>query len=203
VRAVFADVGADSLRDFHDARVGDPRWLKSAAPLHAAGVWHWIEANHRFNSLLWDEEDQARRVDIGDAGIAANKRAIDGYNQQRNDAIERIDDALLARIEAVTPAAGAWHNSETAGAMIDRLSILALKTFHMGRAANRDDATDAQCASWRERHARLMVQRNDLERCLDTLLAEAAAGRAFWKAYRQFKMYNDADLNPWLRGRPR
>ena len=201
--ATFADVAANALRDFHDARVGEPQWLKSATPLHAVGVWHWIEANHRFNSLLWDEEDLARRVDVGDAGIAANKRAIDGYNQQRNDAIERIDEALLARIEAVTPLARAWHNSETAGAMIDRLSILALKTFHMGRAANRDDATDAQRVAWRDRLARLMVQRNDLERCLDTLLAEAAAGRAFWKVYRQFKMYNDADLNPYLRGRPR
>jgi hypothetical protein len=201
--AGFADVSADSLRAFYDARVGDPQWAKSKAPQHRDGVWRFIEADHRCNSLLWDEEDLARRVDVGDAEIAANKRAIDGYNQKRNDAIERIDEALLARIEAVTPAPGAWHNSETAGAMIDRLSILALRTFHMAREASRDDATDAQRASWGDRHARLKLQRQDLERCLDTLLTEAAAGRAFWKVYRQFKMYNDADLNPYLRGRRR
>lgn len=201
--AVFADVGAQALVDFHDARVGEPQWAKSDASLHAAGVWHWIEANHRFNTLLWDEEDLARRVDVGDAAIAANKRAIDGYNQKRNDAIERVDEALLARVESIAPVAGAWHNSETAGAMIDRLSILALKTFHMGREASRSDATAAQRASWGERHARLQRQRRDLARCLDTLLAEAAAGRAFWRVYRQFKMYNDAELNPYLRGRRR
>lgn len=199
--AVFADVAAQALRDFHDARIAEPQSAKADTPLHAAGVWHWIEANHRFNTLLWDEEDLARRVDVGDAQIAANKRAIDRYNQKRNDAIERVDEALLARIEGVAPVAGAWHNSETAGAMIDRLSILALKIFHMGREASRSDATAAQRASWGERHERLQHQRDDLARCLDTLLAEAAAGRAFWRVHRQFKMYNDADLNPYLRGR--
>jgi hypothetical protein len=58
------------------------------------GAWQWIEANHRFNTQLWDEEDKARRKDVDDAAIAANKRAIDGFNQQRNDAIERLDEAL-------------------------------------------------------------------------------------------------------------
>jgi hypothetical protein len=197
----FADVGGALLCEFHDARVAQPQWAALPIPLHREGAWHWIEANHRFNTLLWHEEDLARRTDVVDAEIAANKRAIDRYNQQRNDAIERIDEALLARIEDVTPLAGAWHNAETAGAMIDRLSILALKTFHMAQAANRDDATGAQRTSWRERHARLSVQRSDLARCLDTLLAEAAAGRAYWRVYRQFKMYNDAALNPYLRGR--
>ena len=197
--AVFDDVAADRLREFHDRCVDEPRWAQREAPLHASGVWGWIEANHRCNSLLWDEEDMARRVDVADAEIAANKRAIDGYNQKRNDAIERIDEELLARIEDVTPVAGAWHNSETAGGIIDRLSILALKTFHMAREANRAGATDAQRASWHDRHACLALQRRDLERCLDRLLAEATAGRAFWRVYRQFKMYNDADLNPYLR----
>ncbi|MEO8536358.1 MAG: DUF4254 domain-containing protein, partial [Betaproteobacteria bacterium] len=157
--------------------------------------------NHRYNSLLWDEEDLARRDDVDDAAIAANKRAIDRYNQQRNDAIERIDETLLARLADVTPQASAWHNSESAGAMIDRLSILTLKTFQMNRASNRNDATDAQRATWRQRHALMQLQRGDLARCLDRLLAEAAAGRAFWRVYRQFKMYNDPQLNPHLRVR--
>jgi hypothetical protein len=201
VNFAFDDVTGDALRDFHDARVADPQWAKSSPPLHEDGAWRFIEANHRYNVLLWDEEDLARRVDVADAEIAANKRAIDAFNQKRNDAVERIDEALLARIAHVVPAAAAWHNSETAGAMIDRLSILALKIFHMGREAGRSDATDLQRAAWRERHRRLQTQRNDLARCLDRLLTEAAAGRACWRVYRQFKMYNDPALNPWLRGR--
>lgn len=198
---VFADVTAVALRRFHDARVAVPQWAKSDAALHSQGVWRWIEANHRCNTLLWDEEDLARRVDVADAMIAANKRAIDGYNQQRNDAVERIDEALLERIAHVKPVIGARLNSETAGAMVDRLSILSLKTFHMDREATRPDASDAQRAAWRERHARLELQRGDLEHCLDALLDEAAAGHAFWRVYRQFKMYNDSDLNPYLRQR--
>lgn len=199
----FADITGASLCGFHDARVADARWARSECASHASGVWHWIEANHRFNVLLWEEEDLARRVDVDDAQIAANKRAIDVYNQKRNDAVERIDETLLERIRHVAPAVDARANSEAAGAIIDRLSILALKTFHMGREASREDATAAQRATWRERHALLQVQRADLARCFDTLLADAADGRAFWRIYRQFKMYNDAALNPYLRNRPR
>lgn len=200
VSRLFEDVASARLQAFHDACVAQPRWAR-ADPEHDSGVWQRIEANHRYNTLLWNEEDLARRIDVAATEIAANKRAIDGYNQKRNDAIERIDEALLARLDGVSVVAGAWHNSETAGSIVDRLSILALKIFHMGREANRGDATDAQRASWRERHARLVLQRTDLARCLDTLLSEAAAGRAFWRVYRQFKMYNDADLNPHLRAR--
>ncbi len=203
MNAVFADIAAAALREFHTTRITSAQWAESGPAQHPAGVWRWIEANHRCNTLLWDEEDLARRVDVGDAAIAANKRAIDRYNQQRNDAVERIDEALLERIAQLTPAGDARHHSETAGAMIDRLSILSLKAFHMGREADRADATDAQRESWRERHARILLQRDDLERCFDTLLDEAAAGRAFWRVYRQFKMYNDAELNPHLRQRER
>ena len=199
----FADITAGALRAFHDATVATPGWPASQAPKHPDGAWHWIEANHRFNALLWHEEDLARRVDAPDADIAANKRAIDGYNQKRNDAIERIDEALLARIVAVVPAPDAWHSSETAGSIVDRLSILALRIFHLGREAERGDATDSQRAQWRERHARLHAQRHDLDECLDRLLAGAVSGRAFWKVYRQFKMYNDTELNPYLRAHRR
>ena len=196
----FDDVAGVALCRFHAACVAQPGWTL-AAPVLTEGVWQWIEANHRCNNLLWDEEDQARRRDVPDAAIAANKRAIDGYNQRRNDAIECIDEALLARVAAVPMRADAWHNSETAGAMIDRLSILALKVFHMAAQTMRADATTEHVATCREKLARLDLQRDDLARCLDALLARAARGEAFWKVYRQFKMYNDPALNPYLYGK--
>ena len=195
----FSDVDSGAIRAFHDAALA--RDSGSGSTFAAgSGVWAWIEANHRCNRLLWGEEDQARRRDVADAAIVANKRAIDGYNQRRNDAIEKIDEALLERVANVTPAADAWHNSETAGSMVDRLSILSLKIFHMRAETERGDATEAHRAACREKLARLELQRADLSRCLDTLLFRAADGRAFWRVYRQFKTYNDATLNPYLYG---
>ncbi|HET8586215.1 MAG TPA: DUF4254 domain-containing protein, partial [Casimicrobiaceae bacterium] len=107
----------------------------------------------------------------------------------------------LERLAAIAPMHDAWHNSETAGSMIDRLSILSLKIFHMNAEAARTDATAEHVARCREKLERLTLQREDLARCLDTLLARASEGRAFWRVYRQFKMYNDPALNPYLRGR--
>ena len=200
--ASFDDVRAADVCAFHDAQVAEAAAGTRPAPVHSAGVWQWIEANHRFNTLLWDEEDQARRRDVPDSAIAANKRAIDGYNQKRNDAIERIDEALLVRLAGVVPRPDAWHSSETAGSMLDRLSIISLKIFHMREQTERTDATPAHVAACAEKLERLALQRADLGRCLDTLLARAAGGAAFWRVYRQFKMYNDPTLNPWLYRQP-
>ncbi|MEO5764621.1 MAG: DUF4254 domain-containing protein [Casimicrobiaceae bacterium] len=197
---IFDDAGAASIRAFHDARVADVDWAATAAAAHAEGLWRWIETNHRCNTLLWDEEDRARRRDVPDAAIAANKRAIDGYNQRRNDAIENVDEALLGRLAGVSLRADAWHNSETAGAMVDRLSILALKSFHMELQTRRADASPEHVAACRDKLARLVAQRDDLARCYDALLVCALEGRAFWRVYRQFKMYNDPALNPYLHG---
>lgn len=206
----FVDIRSDALCALHDADIrawpapgaGDPP-RDATAPAAAGGIWPLVRANHRCNHLLWDEEDQARRTDVPDSAIAASKRAIDRHNQARNDAIERIDETLLARISGVTPHADAWHNSETAGSMIDRLSILALKIHHMRAETLRADASPAHVAACVDRLERLERQRTDLARCLDTLLTRAAEGSAFWRIYRQFKMYNDPDLNPWLRARGR
>jgi len=176
----------------------------------AGDVWHWLQANHRFNSLLWAEEDLARRTTVADAEIAANKRAIDGCNQSRNDATERIDELLLVALGLVDEASartdapasrappGARLNSETAGSMIDRLSIMALKIHAMRAQTGRSDVDEAHRAASRVKLERLQQQRHDLAACLDALLADATAGHAYFKVYRQFKMYNDPRFNPAL-----
>ena len=104
---IFADVDAAAIRAFHDARVADRGWAASESTAYAEGPWLWIEANHRCNTLLWDEEDLARRRDVPDAAIAANKRAIDGYNQRRNDATEKVDEGCW-RPSAVALRPDAW-----------------------------------------------------------------------------------------------
>lgn len=194
----------------HDRLLARPGWPADEPAPRDDALWRWVQTNHRNNSLLWDEEDLARRTTVSGDEIAANKRAIDSYNQARNDATERVDELLLVALGLVdeasartdaprsNAAAGARLNSETAGSMIDRLSILALKVRAMRAQAARSDADDAHCASARARLVRLEEQRADLAGCLDALLADCVAGRAWFKVYRQFKMYNDARFNPAL-----
>lgn len=192
----FADVRAQAILRFHADAIGHAPSAPPAVPQDEP--WPAIESNHRHNRLLWHEEDLARRSDVAAAEIAANKRAIDRFNQQRNDAVERIDEALLARIADVRVVDDAWQNSETAGSIIDRLSILSLKVHHMGLQAQRTDADAAHRAACAEKAARLARQRDELAACLDALLDAAQAGRAFWRVYRQHKMYNDPATNPYL-----
>jgi hypothetical protein len=186
-------------------RLHDRELLRDDMPSKPAegaqpGVWHWVAANHRYNCKLWREEDLARRRDVPASDIAASKRLIDQYNQQRNDAVEAIDEAILAELAHVRLQPGARLSSETAGAMIDRLSILALKVHHMRLQAGRAQAGPVHVQLCGAKHERLLAQRADLAGCLDRLLSEARAGQTYFKVYRQFKMYNDPALNPYLYG---
>jgi hypothetical protein len=199
--AMLMQVDALSIVEYHDRKLGLDGWPATDDADAAVGAWQFINDNHRFNHLLWKEEDKARRVDVDSAEIAASKRLIDRYNQQRNDAVERIDESLLAQLSSVEQADTARLSSETAGAMIDRLSILSLKIFHMREQTRRADAAPEHINACCGKLHRLMVQRNDLTCCLEQLLTEALNGLAYFKVYRQFKMYNDPSLNPWLYGR--
>lgn len=201
---------AAAILALHERLLAGPGWPRAVPPVQGSELWQWVQANHHHNSLLWAEEDLARRTTVTAAEIVANKRAIDACNQARNDAVERIDEILLVALGLVDAASarsdaplarvppGARLHSETAGSMIDRLSILALKAHAMRAQATRHDVAEAHRAASRARLERLQQQRQDLAGCLDALLADAAAGRAHFKVYRQFKMYNDPCLNPVL-----
>jgi len=168
-------------------------------PAHAAdGLRGRICDLHRFNFLLWHEEDIARRDDLGSERVHHAKRAIDRFNQERNNFIEEMDKTLVAELQPAE--SGVPKNSETPGMIIDRLSILALKEFHMREEAERTDASDDHRGKCAEKLARIRLQRSDLTQSLAELLAEVAAGTRTFAVYYQFKMYNDPALNPQLYG---
>jgi Protein of unknown function (DUF4254) len=194
----------------HDRLLATPGWPAGEPAPRDDALWRWVQTNHRFNCRLWAEEDLARRTTVSDSEIAANKRAIDGFNQARNDATERSDEILLTALGLVDAASartdaprstvppGARLNSETAGSIIDRMSIMALKVHAMRAQTERRDVDAGHIEASQGKLARLVQQRADLGRCLDELLADALAGRAYFKVYRQFKMYNDPRFNPAL-----
>jgi len=190
------ELNAANVTRFHAALLENLKQGGEAPVIPSTALWQAIEDNHRCNIALWDEEDQARRRDVPDSAIANSKRLIDGHNQRRNDAIERIDEQVLTALPNV-PETARLH-SETIGALIDRLSILSLKIFHMDWQTRRADADTAHHTMSRERLARLLEQRADLARCLDELMRGCLAGMLRFKVYRQFKMYNDPRFNPWL-----
>ena len=151
------------------------------------------------NYLLWHEEDKARRTDVDDGSIAMVKRTIDRYNQERNDSIEKLDEQILAWIEKRIPTTViAATNSETPGSIVDRISILSLKIYHMAEDAERTDITEEHRKRSLMKLELLKVQRHDLYGALSTLFDDYLAGRKMMKLYRQFKMYNDPTLNPEL-----
>jgi hypothetical protein len=198
---MMKELTALSIIFFHDKKMSNPDWPDYPEPsseLSEPDVWHWIAMNHCCNTLLWQEEDRARRTDVSAQEIATSKRLIDRYNQQRNDATEAVDEAILTAFEARAFSPEARLNSETAGAMIDRLSILALKIFHMREQTQRTDADDDHIWKCEAKLARLLEQRDDLAACFDALMSGMRCGTAYFKVYRQFKMYNDPTLNPYL-----
>ncbi len=153
--------------------------------------------NH-FNFALWHQEDHARDPLATDSLIATVKRAIDKLNQQRNDMIEKVDEALIEHFSGIKPQTSARLNSETPGSMVDRLSINALKIYHMEEETTRDTATPEHRAKCSDKLAILRAQRADLGNCLKEILTDLAQGTKYMKVYRQMKMYNDPTLNPVL-----
>ena len=175
------------------------RWHQTTPAATGEGFTRLLEENHLRNFSLWHEEDVARRDDLGFEAVYRSKRAIDRFNQERNNFAEEMDKAIVAALSPVE--SGCPRNSETPGMMIDRLSILALKEFHMREETERADASEEHKKKCAEKLARIHRQRSDLAGCLADLFADVAAKRRTFSVYYQFKMYNDPALNPQLYGK--
>ncbi len=176
------------------------RWHQQGIDNPYEGFLALVCRQHEQNYRLWHEEDIARSPHAADAQIAQVKRNIDRLNQQRNDLIEQLDDCLVGQLAAggIAPEPSARLNTETPGSVIDRLSILALRIYHMEEQTRRHDAGAEHVATTRGKLAVLRQQLGDLSAALAELLDDIFAGRKRLKVYRQFKMYNDPALNPYL-----
>lgn len=153
----------------------------------------WID------TVQWAYEDIIRDPNIDPVAALTLKRKIDASNQDRTDMVEFIDSYFLEEFKSIIPSTDAKINSESPAWAIDRLSILALKIYHMNVEVERDDATDAHKAACQKKLDVLLVQRTDLSTAIDDLLADIASGAKYMKVYKQMKMYNDEELNPVLR----
>lgn len=157
-----------------------------------------IARQHYFNFALWHEEDEARSPSASDTVIAGVKRRIDRLNQQRNDAIEAIDLFLhdwLVSISIEAPVS-APQNTETVGSVIDRLSILSLRLYHLDEQLNRTNVDPDHKERTAAKISVCREQQRDLAKGLNELLMDICRGAKRHKVYRQFKMYNDPTLNP-------
>ncbi|MCC8194582.1 MAG: DUF4254 domain-containing protein [Deltaproteobacteria bacterium] len=166
-----------------------------------------VLAQHLINFRQWHIEDICRRKDVGDAVIAECKYAIDLSNQRRTDAFEAVDEHLVNRLSRFIPPLREderpRHNTESLGMVVDRLSILALKLFHMEEQTLRTDVDENHRKSCAAKLAVLEEQHADLLQALLDLVGEFCSGAKRPKAYYQFKMYNDPTLNPQLYGENR
>ncbi len=153
----------------------------------------WID------TVQWHYEDIIRDPQIDPVAALTLKRKIDASNQDRTDMVEYIDSYFLEKYKDVTVKEGATINTESPAWGVDRLSILALKVYHMQEEATREDASDAHRAACQTKLDVLLEQRVDLSTAIDTLLNDISKGDKYMKVYKQMKMYNDDELNPVLR----
>lgn len=155
----------------------------------------WID------TVQWHYEDIIRDPEIDPVAALELKRKIDASNQDRTDTVEYIDSYFLDKYKDVTVKENATINTESPAWGVDRLSILALKIYHMEEEAFRKDASEDHRESCQTKLDVLLEQRVDLSSAIDQLLDDIASGRKYMKVYKQMKMYNDDELNPVLRDR--
>src|SRR5690606_16001824 len=153
----------------------------------------WID------TVQWHYEDLIRDPAIDPQSALVLKRKIDASNQDRTDMVEYIDSYFLDSFKNTAPKSEATINTESPAWAIDRLSILALKIYHMKEEANREDASEAHKISCQGKLDILLQQQVDLSTAIDQLLDDINNGDKYMKVYKQMKMYNDEEMNPILR----
>ncbi len=153
----------------------------------------WID------TVQWHYEDIIRDPNIDPIAALTLKRKIDASNQDRTDMVEYLDSYFLQKYADISPNENARINSESPAWAIDRLSILALKIYHMNEEVERTDASESHIESCQIKLSILLEQRVDLSTAIDDLLQDIEAGNKYMKVYKQMKMYNDDELNPVLR----
>lgn len=188
-------------RAIDDYHVSDDVDAPIRNPYPAPGIEADLYLKNWIDTVQWHLEDIVRDPEIDPIRALQIKRRIDRSNQERTDLVERIDNYFLTLYKDVQPAADATINTESPAWAVDRLSILALKIYHMRQEVDRTDVDEAHREACRRKLAVLLEQRADLSLALNQLLADIAAGRKYMKVYRQMKMYNDPSLNPVLYGK--
>lgn len=192
--AIFQDV----IEKYHvintvDQSFSNPYDKKSNLLEHLLYRKCWID------TVQWHYEDIIRDPQIDPVAALKLKRQIDSSNQDRTDMVEYVDSYFLEKYSDVIKKDDATINTESPAWGIDRLSILALKVYHMNEEATRKDASDNHKASCQKKLDVLLEQRVDLSTAIDTLLNDIEKGDKYMKVYKQMKMYNDDELNPVLR----
>ena len=172
-------------------------WKEQGIQYNATGIYQLAEENHSYNYQLWHAEDRARRDDMGAEYVYLAKREIDQCNQQRNNRMEAMDEWFFHTLRPSSAPTCAIH-SDTPGMIIDRLSILSLKSYHMAIQTTRQDVDEAHKEQCSKKLDVIKQQLNQLALCLEQLVDETQIQKRTFKVYHQFKMYNDPALNPEL-----
>jgi len=192
---VFAQV-IDHYHQYNDiSKAGDN-------PYDAGTIEYLLYAKCWIDAAQWHMEDEVRNPNIEPAKALKWKRRIDSSNQERTDIVEQIDSYFLEKFKDVQPADTARINTESPAWAIDRLSILALKIYHMHEETLRTNADAVHLEQCSAKLSVLQQQRADLSLAIDELLGDIEKGERYMKVYRQMKMYNDPKLNPVLYNSP-
>lgn len=170
-------------------------------PYESGSIEHDLYQKCWIDTVQWHLEDIIRDEDINPVDALALKRRIDKSNQDRTDLVEQIDSYFYTKFHSVKCQDNATINTESPAWAIDRLSILALKIYHMQEQVERTDASAEHKARCQQKLDILLQQRTDLSTAIDQLLEDFEAGRKYMKVYKQMKMYNDPSTNPVLYGK--